>query len=92
MEHKEKRKQEREAGVQRETLREKAARKLHGKGANPSQLGDPVSLKAETSQKPPTDGEAGPRGSEDTLVRGGSDSDNDKLEEYDSGSRRGSKL
>ncbi|KAK3941003.1 hypothetical protein QBC46DRAFT_383831 [Diplogelasinospora grovesii] len=30
-------------------LRQLAAEKIHGKGANPSQLGDPVSLKAETS-------------------------------------------
>ncbi|KAK0639701.1 hypothetical protein B0T16DRAFT_463347 [Cercophora newfieldiana] len=30
-------------------LRQRAAEKLHGKGANPSQLGDPISLKAETS-------------------------------------------
>ncbi|KAK3359519.1 hypothetical protein B0T25DRAFT_600619 [Lasiosphaeria hispida] len=30
-------------------LRQLAAEKLHGKGANPSQLGDPISLKAETS-------------------------------------------
>lgn len=28
-----------------ETLREKAAKKMHGAGANPSQLGDPTSLK-----------------------------------------------
>ncbi|KAK0623910.1 hypothetical protein B0T14DRAFT_565227 [Immersiella caudata] len=30
-------------------LRQRAAEKLHGKDANPSQLGDPISLKAETS-------------------------------------------
>ncbi|KAK3370513.1 hypothetical protein B0H63DRAFT_514614 [Podospora didyma] len=30
-------------------LRQLAAEKLHGEGANPSQLGDPISLKAETS-------------------------------------------
>ncbi len=30
-------------------LRQLAAEKLHGKGANPSQLGDPISMKAETS-------------------------------------------
>lgn len=32
-----------------EKLREKAAKPLHGPNANPSQLGDPISLKAETS-------------------------------------------
>jgi hypothetical protein len=42
-----------------ETLREKAAKKLHGKGSNPSQLGDPISLKAETSSDIPTDSEQG---------------------------------
>lgn len=42
-----------------ESLREKAAKKLHGPDANPSQLGDPISLKAETSDNIPTDGERG---------------------------------
>lgn len=42
-----------------ETLREKAAKKLHGEGANPSQLGDPISLKAEQSNNVPTPGEEG---------------------------------
>lgn len=42
-----------------ETLREKAAKKIHGPDANPSQLGDPVSIKAETSTNIPTDTEAG---------------------------------
>ncbi|GAP85271.1 hypothetical protein SAMD00023353_1002530 [Rosellinia necatrix] len=42
-----------------ETLREKAAGKLHGPGANPSLLGDPVSLKAESSDTVPTDEELG---------------------------------
>lgn len=42
-----------------ESLREKAAKKLHGPDANPSQLGDPISLKAETSDTIPTDGEQG---------------------------------
>lgn len=45
-----------------ETLREKAAKKLHGPGANPSMLGDPVSLKAEASDHVPTPGEEGARG------------------------------
>lgn len=42
-----------------ETLREKAAKKLHGPDANPSQLGDPISLKAETSDHVPTPSEGG---------------------------------
>ncbi|TPX14541.1 uncharacterized protein E0L32_005233 [Thyridium curvatum] len=48
-------------GGSRETLREKAVKKVHGEGANPSQLGDPVSLKAETSETIPTDDEQGSR-------------------------------
>lgn len=42
-----------------ETLREKAAKKLHGPDANPSQLGDPISLKAETSDTIPKPEEGG---------------------------------
>ncbi|KAK2597790.1 hypothetical protein N8I77_012552 [Diaporthe amygdali] len=42
-----------------ETLREKAAKKLHGADANPSQLGDPISLKAEQSENVPTPSEEG---------------------------------
>lgn len=42
-----------------ETLREKATKKLHGPDANPSQLGDPISLKAETSDNVPTPNEEG---------------------------------
>lgn len=42
-----------------EKLREKAAKALHGPNANPSQLGDPVSLKAETSDNIPKPDEAG---------------------------------
>lgn len=42
-----------------ETLREKAAKKLHGPDANPSQLGDPISLKAETSKTIPRPDGAG---------------------------------
>lgn len=42
-----------------ETLREKALKKLNGPDANPSQLGDPVSLKAETSDHDPTPDEKG---------------------------------
>lgn len=47
------------SGAGGETLREKAAKKLHGEGANPSQLGDPISLKAEQSDNVPTPGEEG---------------------------------
>lgn len=43
------------------TLREKAAKKLKGPEANPSQLGDPISLKAEASNHIPTPDEAGVR-------------------------------
>lgn len=46
-------------GGEGETLREKAAKKLHGPDANPSQLGDPISLKNETTDRIPTDGERG---------------------------------
>lgn len=42
-----------------EKLREKVAKKLHGPGANPSQLGDPISPKAEQSDNVPTPGEEG---------------------------------
>lgn len=40
-------------------LRQLAAEKLHGKGSNPSQLGDPISLKAETANSAPTDNDRG---------------------------------
>lgn len=40
-----------------QTLKEKAEEKL--KSGNPSQLGDPVSLKAETSDRIPTEDEKG---------------------------------
>ncbi|KAI0906823.1 hypothetical protein F4823DRAFT_53137 [Ustulina deusta] len=49
-----------------ETLREKAAKKLHGPDANPSQLGDPISLKNETSPGVPVDSE---RGAEEEGVK-----------------------
>ncbi|KAJ4393507.1 hypothetical protein N0V93_002719 [Gnomoniopsis smithogilvyi] len=49
-----------------ETLREKASKKLHGPNANPSQLGDPISLKAETSEHVPKPAEAGARGNNST--------------------------
>lgn len=44
---------------EQETLREKATKRLHGPDANPSQLGDPISLKAETSDRNPRQQEAG---------------------------------
>lgn len=47
------------SGAGGEKLREKAVKKLHGEGANPSQLGDPISLKAEQSDNVPTPGEEG---------------------------------
>lgn len=43
----------------KQTLREKATQALHGPNANPSQLGDPISLKAETSDTIPKPDEAG---------------------------------
>ena len=46
-------------------LRQLAAEKLHGEGANPSMLGDPTSLKAETS-----DYDADPQGHQNEQDRG----------------------
>ncbi|TGJ82037.1 hypothetical protein E0Z10_g6715 [Xylaria hypoxylon] len=51
-----------------ETLREKAAKKLNGPDANPSQLGDPISLKNETSPGVPVDSERGAK-SEEVVKR-----------------------
>ncbi|KAI1415078.1 hypothetical protein F5Y13DRAFT_157783 [Hypoxylon sp. FL1857] len=51
-----------------ETLREKAAKKLHGPEANPSQLGDPISLKAETTDDVPADREKGARRKRDSRL------------------------
>ncbi|RYO75993.1 hypothetical protein DL766_005389 [Monosporascus sp. MC13-8B] len=51
-----------QGGDRVETLREKAAKKMHGPGANPSQLGDPISLKNETSDRNPTNDERGAAG------------------------------
>ncbi|KAI0097911.1 hypothetical protein GGR51DRAFT_454969 [Nemania sp. FL0031] len=42
-----------------ESLREKASKKVRGPDANPTQLGDPISLKAETSDYVPTEDEGG---------------------------------
>ncbi|KAI0881631.1 uncharacterized protein GGS22DRAFT_196513 [Annulohypoxylon maeteangense] len=54
-----------------ETLREKAMKKTKGPNANPSQLGDPISLKAEQSENIPTDEERGateaPESSSDNI-------------------------
>jgi hypothetical protein len=41
------------------TLRETAMEKLNGDSGNPSMLGDPVSLKAETADSEPTDQDRG---------------------------------
>lgn len=51
-----------------ETLREKATKKLHGPDANPSQLGDPISLKAETSDNVPKPDEAGAKGKRESKL------------------------
>ncbi|EAA32436.1 hypothetical protein GE21DRAFT_7480 [Neurospora crassa] len=45
-------------------LRQIAAEKVNGPNANPSQLGDPISLKAETNQNPPDNVEYAPEGAE----------------------------
>ncbi|KAK3499431.1 uncharacterized protein B0T23DRAFT_450227 [Neurospora hispaniola] len=45
-------------------LRQVAADKVNGPNANPSQLGDPISLKAETNQNPPDNVEYAPEGAE----------------------------
>jgi hypothetical protein len=60
---------------QGDTLRTKAAQKLHGEdGENPSQLGDPIGLKAETSERVPTD-EAG--STSGTTLRDSEDDNNE---------------
>ncbi|KAI1772047.1 hypothetical protein F4818DRAFT_427441 [Hypoxylon cercidicola] len=51
-----------------ESLREKAMKKLHGPNANPSQLGDPISLKAETSDKIPAGSEEGAHNKGDSKL------------------------
>jgi len=51
-----------------ETLREKATRELNGPDANPTQLGDPTSLKSETSPGVPVEREQGVR-EEEVVVR-----------------------
>lgn len=40
-------------------LRQLAVEKIHGKGSNPSQLGDPISMKAETANSHPTENDYG---------------------------------
>ncbi|KAI0409950.1 hypothetical protein F4802DRAFT_592831 [Xylaria palmicola] len=50
-----------------ETLREKAAKKLSGPDANPSQLGDPISLKNETTPGVPAESERGAASEEDVV-------------------------
>ncbi|KAK5630417.1 hypothetical protein RRF57_006132 [Xylaria bambusicola] len=50
-----------------ETLREKVTKKVHGPNANPSQLGDPISMKAEHSDTVPTDDEAGSQSSSSSF-------------------------
>lgn len=55
-----------EKGVGSETLKQKAIKAVHGDGKNPTQLGDPVSLKAETSDTEPTEEDRGARGTKKT--------------------------
>ena len=52
-----------------ETLREKVAKNLHGPDANPSQLGDPISLKNETSDRLPTEDEKGSQSPSPSAAR-----------------------
>ncbi|ETS84542.1 hypothetical protein PFICI_02567 [Pestalotiopsis fici W106-1] len=52
----------------RETLREKAAKKVHGPNANPSQLGDPISMKAENNDLIPKPEEEGARRNRDSKL------------------------
>ncbi|KAF2092150.1 hypothetical protein K490DRAFT_53295 [Saccharata proteae CBS 121410] len=49
-------------------LRQVASEKLHGQDSNPSQLGDPVSLKAEASDSSPTDQDRGAQGTNSRSV------------------------
>ncbi|KAK7935482.1 hypothetical protein PG985_000977 [Apiospora marii] len=62
------------AAGSKETLRQKASKKLNGPNANPSMMGDPISLKAETSETIPTPDEAGaaPTPSSSRPSQGGS--------------------
>ncbi|KAK8136588.1 hypothetical protein PG984_004528 [Apiospora sp. TS-2023a] len=60
----------------KETLREKATKKLNGPDANPSMLGDPISLKAETSETVPTPDEAGAARSPSQAGSGARNQDN----------------
>lgn len=66
------------AAGNKETLREKASKKLNGPNANPSMMGDPISLKAETSETIPTPDEAGaaPSPSSGIPSQGGSGAPN----------------
>ncbi|KAH6651469.1 hypothetical protein BKA67DRAFT_660281 [Truncatella angustata] len=52
----------------KETLREKAMKKLDGRDANPSQLGDPTSVKAETVNKVPRPEDEGARKKRDSKI------------------------
>lgn len=56
------------AGGGKETLREKATKKLKGPDANPSQLGDPISMKAEYSDRVPKPEEGGARPNRDSKL------------------------
>ncbi|CCC10164.1 hypothetical protein SMACR_02742 [Sordaria macrospora] len=61
-------------------LRQLAAEKLNGPDANPSQLGDPISLKSETNQDSPNNVEYTPEGAE---VSPSSSSNNKSLSKSD---------
>lgn len=57
------------SGGRGETLREKAAKKLNGPDANPSQLGDPISMKNETSPGVPVDSDKGANNQDEKIVK-----------------------
>jgi hypothetical protein len=71
-----------------ETLREKASKKLRGPDANPSQLGDPISLKAETSDNIPTSGDEGAQLASSSPVYSSSSSSNSQSTTNEGGSKK----
>ncbi|KAK3351082.1 hypothetical protein B0H65DRAFT_107621 [Neurospora tetraspora] len=55
-----------QSNTNKKPLRQLAAEKLNGPNANPSQLGDPISLKSETNQDSPDNVQYDPEGAEVT--------------------------
>lgn len=58
-----------------------------GEGGNKSQLGDPVSLKAEASGTEPTDLDRGAKGTDGVKAGGGEE----RLDEWETQARKGSR-